>query len=67
LNLGEKNYENLVEALTNDSISSAATSSNLTSSLPQSAPALSSLSNQGEPSRIEESENFHHRKGDIAD
>jgi hypothetical protein len=38
LNLDEKNYENLVEALTNDSISgAAASSSNLTISLPSSS------------------------------
>jgi hypothetical protein len=34
LALIEKNYENLVEALTNDSISRSATSSNPTLSLP---------------------------------
>ena len=38
LNLGEKNYENLVEALTNDSIPNAVTSSsNPTPSLPHSS------------------------------
>jgi hypothetical protein len=38
LGIAEKNYENLVEALTNDSISSAVTSSsNPKSSLPQSS------------------------------
>jgi F0F1-type ATP synthase gamma subunit len=38
LNLDEKNYENLVETLTNDSISgAAASSSNLTISLPSSS------------------------------
>jgi hypothetical protein len=37
LGLAEKNYENLVEVLTNDSISSAVTSSNPKSSLPQSS------------------------------
>jgi Peptidase M1 N-terminal domain len=51
LNLCEKNYEHLVEALTNNAIdSAAASSSNPTSSLPQSSsPTFSNLSDQSDP------------------
>ena len=69
LNLGEKHYENLVEALTNDFISSVATSCapNPALSLPSSSSTLSSPLNQSDIYRIEESESFHNSKGDIAD
>src|SRR5215208_1263810 len=69
LNLGEKNYENLVEALTNDFISSVATScaSNPALSLPSSSSTLPSPLNQSDSYRIEKSESFHDDKGDIAD
>ena len=61
LNLAEKNYENLVEALANDSISSAVASlSNPASSLPQSSSSTFNLGpyNQPDTYRIEESEYF---------
>jgi len=68
LNLGEKNYENLVEALTNNAIDTAASSpSNPASSLPQSLSTFSNLSNQSNIYRIKEAESFHNNKGDIAD
>jgi hypothetical protein len=69
LELTEKNYENLVEALTNDSISSAAaSSSNPTISLPSSSSStFSDPSDQSDIYGIEKSESFHNNKGDIAD
>jgi hypothetical protein len=71
LNLGEKNYENLVEALTNNAIdiaASASSSLNLTLSLPQSSSSIFSNSfNQNDTYRIEESENYHNSRRDIAD
>jgi hypothetical protein len=70
LYLTEKNYENLVEALTNDSISSVAapSSSNPTLSLPSSSSIFDlDAHNQSDAYRIEEPEDFHNSKGDIAD
>jgi hypothetical protein len=67
LNLGEKNYENLVETLTNDSIPNVVTSSNPTSSLPQSSSTFPSPSNQSDAYRIEESEIYDDGKSNIAD
>jgi hypothetical protein len=68
LNLGEKNYENLVEALTNDSISNATTSSSKpTLSLPQSSSTFSNPYNQSDTCRIQDSETYHNSKGDIID
>jgi hypothetical protein len=71
LDLAEKHYENLVEALTHDSISSAAASSlsNPTISLPSSSSStFSAPSDQNDIYRIEKSESFHHSsKGDIDD
>ena len=64
LNLGEKNYENLVEALTNGSISNAASSSsNSPFLLPQSSSTFLNLSNQSD----KESESFRNSKGDVAE
>jgi hypothetical protein len=64
----EKNYENLVEALTNNAIASAAASSfNPTLSLPQSSSTFSNLSTQSDTYTIEESEIYDNTKGDIAD
>ena len=65
----EKHYENLVEALTNDSISSAAVfSSNPTISLPSpSSSTFSAPPDQSDIYGIEKSESFHNNKGDIAD
>ena len=68
LDLAEKHYENLVEALTNDSISrSASSSSNPTLSLPQSSSIFPGPSKQSDIHRIEESEIHHNSKGNIAD
>jgi hypothetical protein len=67
LNLAKKNYKNLVEALTNNAISSAAaTSSNLTLSLPQSSSTFPNIANQSDTDRIEDSVNYHNIKGNIA-
>ena len=65
LGLAEKNYENLVEILTNNSIANA--SSNPTLSLPSSSSTFQSLSNQSITNRIEEPKSYHNSKGDIAD
>jgi hypothetical protein len=69
LDSAEKNYENLVEILTNNAMSSAAaSSSNPTISLPQSSSfTFPNLSNQSDTYRIEESQSFHNSKGNIAD
>jgi hypothetical protein len=68
LNLGEKNYENLVEALAINAIDTASASSNPISSLPQSSsPTFSNLSNQTHTRRKEDPETYHNSKGDIAD
>ena len=64
LDLSEKNYENIVEALTNDSISNV--SSNPILSLPQSSSTFINPSTESDNFRIEESEGFHNNKGDIA-
>ena len=66
LDLAKKNYENLVEALTNNAINTAAPS-NPTLSLPQSSSTFANLSNQSDAYRIEESEIFHNSKGDITE
>jgi hypothetical protein len=65
LDLAEKNYKNLVEALTNNIIDTAANSSNSTLSLPQSSSTFPNLS-KSDIYRKEESESFHNSKGDIA-
>jgi AraC-like DNA-binding protein len=70
LNLCEKHYENLVEALTKNAIDAVAASSSLnpTLSLPQqSSSRFQNLSNKSDIYRIEESESFHHSNEDIAD
>jgi hypothetical protein len=67
LNLGEKNYENLVEALTNNVINTAASSSsNPPPSLPSSSAFLGPY-NKSDTYKTEKEEMFHHSKGDIAD
>jgi hypothetical protein len=66
LDSAEKNYENLVEVLTNNAINMAA-ASNPTLSLPQSSSTFPSLSNRSDTYRIEEPEGSHNSKGDIAD
>ena len=67
LDLMEKNYENLVEALTNDSISSVAassSSSNPTLSLPSSSSIFDlDTHNQSDAYKSEEPESFHNNKG----
>ncbi|HKG70582.1 MAG TPA: hypothetical protein VKA87_01730 [Nitrososphaeraceae archaeon] len=68
LNLTEKNYENIVETLTNNAIDSAFTaSSNATLSLPQSSSTFPNLSNQRDMDRMDNSESFCQNKGYIAD
>ena len=71
LHLAEKHYENLVEAMTYNAISSAAatSSTNPTSSLlSQSSSTFSRPSNQSNTySRIEEQGSFHNSEDDIAD
>ena len=67
LDLAEKNYKNIVEALTNNAIANA--SSNPTISLLSSSSSTFSPppSDQSDTYRIEKSESFHNSKGDIAD
>ena len=68
LNLGQKNYENLVEKLTINAINTVAdSSSNFISSSSQSSSTFPNLSNQSDKYRIEEPESYHNSKGDIAD
>jgi septal ring factor EnvC (AmiA/AmiB activator) len=68
MDLSKKNYENLVEALTNGSISNATTSSsNPTVSLPQSSSTFSNPYNQSDTCRLLESETYHNSKGDITE
>jgi hypothetical protein len=70
LDLTEKHYENIVEALTNKFIGTTTTaspSSSPTLSLPQSSSTFPNLSDQSNTYRIEEPEIYDDRKGDIAD
>jgi hypothetical protein len=70
LNLGEKNYENLVKAFTKNAIdiaASASSSLNHTSSLLQSSPTSPNPLNQSYTYRIEESEIYDNSKGDIVE
>jgi DNA-binding CsgD family transcriptional regulator len=68
LDLTEKNYENIVEALTNNVINTyVSSSSNPTLSLPNSSSTFSPPSNQSDSFRIEDTESFRNSKGDIAD
>jgi hypothetical protein len=64
MNLGEKNYENLVEALTNNAIDTVASS--ISSVLEPSSTFLGPCP-QTYIHRVEESEGFHNNEGDIAD
>jgi hypothetical protein len=61
--LAEKNYENIVEALTNNAISTAAASPfcNSTLSLPQSSFTFPSTYNQSDTYGIEDSERYHNK------
>jgi hypothetical protein len=63
LDLSEKHYENLVEALTNNAIGSASYSN---STLPLSSSSTLVGEYKSDPYRIEESEIFRNSKGDIA-
>jgi hypothetical protein len=65
LDLAEKNYENLVEALRNNAIVNVF--SNPILSLPKSSSTFLNPSTQTDNFRIEESEGFHNNKDDIAD
>jgi hypothetical protein len=68
IDLVEKNYENLVEALTNNAIFMAfISSSNPIVLLPQSSFTFPTPSTQTDTYRTENSENFHNSKGNIAD
>jgi hypothetical protein len=68
LYLTEKNYENLVEVLTNNAINNAThASSNPPFFLLQSSSTFPKISNQSDKYRIEQSESFRNSKGDIAD
>ena len=70
LNLAEKNYENLVEALTNNVISTAAGDASSSSNPPPSLPSSSALLgpyNKNDTYITEKEEMFHNSKGDIAD
>jgi hypothetical protein len=65
LDLVDKKCENLVEALTNNSIETAASSSNSPFLLPQSSFTFPNLSTQSGAYRIEEeSEIYDNSKGD---
>ena len=68
--MAEKHYENLVEALTDNTIDTAAAPSSSTSTL--QLPSHSSLTfpipfDQSDTYRIEGPESFHNNKGDIDD
>jgi hypothetical protein len=68
LDLAEKNYETLVEALTNNVMNTATNSSSTpTLSLPQSSCTFPNLANQSHMHIKEESEIYQNDKGDIAD
>jgi hypothetical protein len=68
VDLAEKNYNNLVERLTNDIVSTVGASpSNPTVSLPQSSSILPNLSTQNDTYRIEDSQIYDNGKGDVAD
>ena len=69
LNLTENHYKNLVEALTNNAISSAVPSSNFTLPLlsSSSSSTFQSPSDPTDTYTIEEPGSYHNSKGDIAD
>jgi hypothetical protein len=69
LDLAQKNYENLVEALTNNAINNAtAASSNPALSLLSSSSIFRNPSNQSDAYKIEDPESFHDsQQGDIAE
>jgi hypothetical protein len=68
LDLAEKNYNNIVEALTKDAIDTALSPPNsASSSLLQSSSTFPNLSNQRDMDRMDNSESFLQNKSDIAD
>jgi hypothetical protein len=68
LNLGEKNYQNIVEGLTNNAMEATTYASpNPTLSLPQSSSTFPNLSNKNNIYRIEEAETYHNSEDDISD
>jgi hypothetical protein len=66
LNLTEKHFENLVEALTNNIVNTAS-SSNTMLSLPQTSFTFQGPLSQSDGYRIEDQESFHNSKDDIAE
>ncbi len=70
IDLAEKNYENLVEVFTNntiDIVASTSSSLNPTLSSPQSSSTFPNSFDQNDIYRKEETESFGNSKGDIAD
>jgi hypothetical protein len=67
LDLAEKNYQNLVEVLTNNVIVNTTTSFYSTLLVPLSSSIFSGLLNQSDIHRIAESEIYHNSKEDIAE
>jgi hypothetical protein len=67
LDLAEKHYENLVEALTNNALDTSSSSNPTLSSQQSLSSIFPKLSNQSDKYRIEQSESFRNSKGDIAD
>ena len=65
LDLIEKQYEKLAEALTKNTIDIAASASS--SSDPKLSSTFPRPSNRGNTYRIEDSEHYHNNKGDIAE
>jgi hypothetical protein len=69
LDLAERNYENLVQALTNNAINTTAATSSFNSTLPLTKSSSSTFPNlsHNDTYRIEESEIYPNNKGDIVD
>jgi hypothetical protein len=67
LYLGEKHYENIVDAFTNNVINTGAASHNPKPASPLSSSTFLNPSSPSDNFRIQESEYFHSNKGDIAD
>jgi DNA-binding protein YbaB/transposase len=70
LDLAERNYENLVEALTNNVINTAAGAASSSSNPPPSLPSSSAFLgpyNKSDTYKTDKEEMFHHSKGDIAE
>ena len=68
LDLAEKHYENLVEVLTNNAITTATdSSSNFISSLPQSSSTFPNAFDQINTYKIEEPDTHHNSNGNIVE